>query len=277
MQPTAIMIAATLPVPIEDHGVCVVNQLRDAAATTDVVIKVLGASKSYGRKQALKSANLTVRRGEALAIIGPNGAGKTTLVEILIGLRTADEGSIVVLGTDMDENPEAVQRRIGVQLQDSVLVPHASVREYLKLFAALYGARPDIDALARTLNISECLGQHVGKLSGGQRQRLNLGLALIGDPELIFLDEPTTGLDPIARRDLWGVIRTLKQNGRTVILVTHYMEEVENLCDRVAVVANGTILTIGTPAQVADFAGEPGAKLDDIYEKLVSTPERAAS
>lgn len=259
------------------HGACLVSKVRESSTGTDAVIKVLGASKSYGRKQALKSANLVVYRGEALAIIGPNGAGKTTLVEILIGLRDADEGSIVVLGTDMLENPEAVQRRIGVQLQDSVLVPHASVREYLKLFAALYGARPDIDALARSLGITECLNQHVGKLSGGQRQRLNLGLALIGGPELVFLDEPTTGLDPIARRDLWGVIRTLKQDGRTVILVTHYMEEVEHLCDRVAVITNGAILTVGTPAEVAEFAGAPGAKLDDIYEKLVSLTQRAVA
>lgn len=234
------------------------------------VIEVRGVRKVYGRKVALDSVDLSIRRGEAFAVIGQNGAGKTTLLEILMGLRRPDEGHVTVLGVDLLKDPKVVQGQIGVQLQDSQLLRRASVREYMELFAALYGSTTDIEDIAGRLSLKRYLDLRIGKLSGGQLQRVTLALALVGQPQIIFLDEPTTGLDPIARRELWDVIRTLKADGRTVLLVTHYMEEVEQLCDRLAVIVEGRVVAVGTAAEVADTAKAPGAKLDDIYEALVS-------
>lgn len=237
-------------------------------------IRVIGLCKSYEGKAALNSVDLTVRRGETLGIIGPNGAGKTTLLEILIGLRQADAGSVQVLGEDIFTNPGAVQHKLGVQLQESRLLGRASPREYLKLFRTMYGVEIDIVELARKIGFLDSIDKKISALSGGQLQRVTLALALISDPEIIFLDEPTTGLDPIARRELWSVIETLQNGGRTVVLVTHYMEEIERLCDRVALVVGGRITSIGTPAEVASQALLPGASLDDAYETLViKSPE----
>ncbi len=252
-----------------------VKAAPSADATAGDAIEARGLAKRYGRKQALTSVDLDVRRGETLGIIGPNGAGKTTLVEILMGLRRADGGEVRLFGKHR-AGSRAVQRKIGVQLQEARLVSRATVREYLKLFSVMYGASTVVVALAERLMLGECLDRQVGKLSGGERQRLLLGLALIGDPELIFLDEPTTGLDPIARRELWAIIRTLQQGGRTLILITHYMDEIERLCDRVAVVVGGRVVITGTPAEVSAFAGMPGAHLDDVYEALVATAEQCA-
>lgn len=234
-----------------------------------------GVEKRYGRKVALTCVDLCVRRGETLGIIGPNGAGKTTLVEILMGLRRADSGEVRLLG-EYSPGTRAVRSKIGVQLQDARLVGRATVREYLQLFSVMYGASTDIVALAARLMLEECLNRHVGKLSGGERQRLLLGLALIGDPEVVFLDEPTTGLDPIARREMWAVIRGLQEGGRTVLLITHYMDEIERLCDRVALIVGGRIITIGTPSEVAAFAGMPGQHLDEVYEALVVAAGKSA-
>ncbi|MEL6831010.1 MAG: ABC transporter ATP-binding protein [Pseudomonadota bacterium] len=240
-------------------------------------IRVVGLNKSYELKTALNSIDLTIKSGETFGIIGPNGAGKTTLVEILNGLRSADSGSVEILGEDMSANPAAVQGKLGVQLQDSRLLGRASSREYLKLFQAMYGVDVDIAGLAEKIGFADSLDKKVSALSGGQLQRLTLALALISDPEIIFLDEPTTGLDPIARRELWSVIAKLQKGGRTIVLVTHYMEEIERLCDRVALVVGGEIKAIGTPAEVASQSMLPGANLDDAYETLVSkTPEFVA-
>jgi len=251
------------------------------ASNEGVAIRVVGAVKSYGRKQVLRSVSLSISHGESLAIIGPNGAGKTTLVEIMMGLQHADEGSILVLGNDMDEHPERVQKRLGVQLQDAALLPRASVREYLRLFAALYDRDLDIPTFARTIDMADRLDKRVGHLSGGERQRLTLGMALIGDPQIVFLDEPTTGLDPIARRKLWAIIGWLREQGRTIVLVTHYMEEVEKLCDRVAVVVDGSIIALGTPSEVVKAVPRPSGfvgddNLDSVYELLVSSTGIAA-
>lgn len=235
----------------------------------DVVIEVCNVAKSYGPKRALRNANLTVYAGETLAIIGPNGAGKTTLIEIIIGLRRADSGDVRLFGNDRPGSASA-QRRLGVQLQDGKLIGRASVREYLRLFSTLYDSSSTVEDLADRLNLRPCLDRKVGKLSGGEYQRLQLALALVGNPEIILLDEPTTGLDPIARRDLWSMIRELQQSGRTLLLITHYMDEVEKLCDRVALVVGGEVVATGTSAEMAEFAGMPGQNLDDAYANLIT-------
>ena len=222
---------------------------------SDAVISVRGLRKSYGHVEAVAGIDLDVFRGESFAFLGPNGAGKTTTVEIFEGFRTRTAGDVSVLGVDPARAAPAWRDRVGVVLQESQPEPGLTVRECLELYAGYYRTPRDIDETIALVGLEEradVLGEH---LSGGQRRRLDVALALIGDPELIFLDEPTTGFDPSARRTAWGVIDGLRTLGKTVFLTTHYMDEAENLSDRIAVIAAGRIVAEGTPATLGGRAG----------------------
>lgn len=211
------------------------------------MISVRGLRKTYGRNEAVAGIDLSVSPGEIFAFLGPNGAGKTTTVEILEGFRRRTVGDVSVLGVDPAHGDGAWRDRVGVVLQESQPEPGLTVRECLQLYAGYYRAPRDIDETIALVGLDgkrETLGE---QLSGGQRRRLDVALALIGDPELIFLDEPTTGFDPSARRTAWSVIAGLRDLGKTVFLTTHYMDEAENLADRIAIIAAGRIVAEGTP------------------------------
>ena len=210
------------------------------------VIEVRGLTKRYGDVQAVAGIDFHVDRGEVFGLLGPNGAGKTTTVEILEGLRTPDGGDVRVLGIDVARDPDALKDRIGVSLQTAALYPKLTVTELLDLFASFYPTPRPTSELIDALELGERRHARSQVLSGGQRQRLAIALALVGDPEVVFLDEPTTGLDPAARRSLWDLVRGLQADGRTVLLTTHYMEEAEVLCDRLAIMDHGRILELGT-------------------------------
>lgn len=209
------------------------------------VIWVSDLRRHYGEVKAVDGISFQVQRGEVFGLLGPNGAGKTTTIEILEGLNRADSGQISVLGHDPAREANELKERIGVQLQAASLYPDLKVSELVELFAKFYAKRLPADRLIKQLGLDERKGALTKELSGGQRQRLSIALALVNDPELIFLDEPTTGLDPQGRRSLWEHIERLRGEGRTVLLTTHYMEEAEELCDRVAIIDHGKILEIG--------------------------------
>jgi ABC-2 type transport system ATP-binding protein len=213
-------------------------------------ITVRDLRKSYGALEAVRGIDFHVERGEVFGLLGPNGAGKTTTVEILEGYRKRDGGEVEVLGADPARAAEDWRERIGVVLQSSAMYETLTVAEMLRLFAGYYGEPRPVDEVAALVGLQEKLDERVRRLSGGQRRRLDLGLALIGDPELIFLDEPTTGFDPRARRQAWETIRGLRGLGKTILLTTHYLDEAERLADRVAVLAHGRIVASGTPAEL---------------------------
>jgi ABC-2 type transport system ATP-binding protein len=216
------------------------------------VISVHGLHKRYGDNEAVRGIDLEVRQGEIFAFLGPNGAGKTTTVEILEGFRHASDGSISVLGADPWKAPSSWRERIGIVLQESAAEPGLTVRECLSLYAGYYRKPRDVEETLELVALSDQGDQRSTALSGGQRRRLDVALALIGDPELIFLDEPTTGFDPAARRAAWEVIAGLRELGKTILLTTHYMEEAERLADRIAVIAAGEIVAQGTPQTLGD-------------------------
>ncbi len=210
-------------------------------------IEVGGLVKRYGDLAAVDGLSFIVERGEVFGMLGPNGAGKTTTLEIVEGLRTPDAGRVTVLGTDVLAHPAAVKERIGVQLQATALPDLMKVREAVEMFAALYRHALPVSDVIRDFNLEEKAETYTAKLSGGQMQRLSIALALVNDPDLVFLDEPTTGLDPQARLNIWDVIEQVRRRGKTVVLTTHYMEEAERLCDRVAVIDHGRIVAMGPP------------------------------
>jgi ABC-2 type transport system ATP-binding protein len=212
------------------------------------MVEVRDLRKSYGSVEAVRGISFEVAPGEVFGLLGPNGAGKTTTVEILEGLRKADGGSVIVAGTDVRRNPDAVKARIGVQLQSSGFPLHLTAREVIELFAACYERDVDARALLSEVDLADRADQLSDTLSGGQRQRLSIATALVNDPVVLFLDEPTTGLDPQARRNLWELVRRIRDRGTTVLLTTHYMDEAEVLCDRVAIMDGGRLLELDTPA-----------------------------
>jgi ABC-2 type transport system ATP-binding protein len=217
-----------------------------AADTTQPVIRVRGLVKRYGDVHAVDGIDFEVAPCEVFGLLGPNGAGKTTTVEILEGLRSPDGGEAYVLGVDVAKGADALKPRIGVSLQTAALYPKLTVVEVIDLFRSFYPRSRPTDELIEALELGERRHAQTRELSGGQRQRLAVALALVNDPELVFLDEPTTGLDPAARRSLWDLVRGLKAAGRSVLLTTHYMEEAEVLCDRLAIMDHGHILVMGT-------------------------------
>lgn len=238
---------------------------------TDTVIEVRGLRKVYGPTVAVDEVDLEVTRGEIFGIVGPNGAGKTTTVECIASLRRPDGGSIRVLGLDPVAQQRAVREVVGVQLQESALPGRLRVREALWLFASYYPDPLDVDVLLADWQLSEKANTAVASLSGGQRQRLFIALALVGNPRVVVLDELTTGLDPHVRRETWAHVRALRNRGVTVLLVTHFMDEVERLCDRVAMIAGGRVTACGTPEElIAQAAGDvgPNPTFEDAYLAL---------
>jgi ABC-2 type transport system ATP-binding protein len=240
---------------------------------SSTVITVNGLRKSYGPVEAVAGVDLEVQRGQIFAFLGPNGAGKTTTVEILEGFRTRSDGEVSVLGADPADAGSAWRNRVGCVLQESAAEPGLTVRECLKLYAGYYEKPRDIDETIALVGLDAKANTHGEELSGGQRRRLDVALALIGDPELVFLDEPTTGFDPSARRQAWQVVDGLRALGKTVFLTTHYMDEAEHLADRIAVIANGTIVAEGTPQTLGgreqmhariSFTFPPGVALDGL-------------
>jgi ABC-2 type transport system ATP-binding protein len=206
--------------------------------------------KSYGGHEALRGISFEIGEGEVFSLLGPNGAGKTTTIEILEGYRPRDGGDVSVLGVDPAHASSAWRGRIGVVLQSSAMYETLTVRESLALFAGYYRRPRPVDEVVSVVGLEEKSDSLVRRLSGGQRRRLDFGLALVGDPELIFLDEPTTGFDPAARRNAWQTIRSLRELGKTILLTTHYLDEAEQLSDRVAVLREGRIVATGTPADL---------------------------
>src|SRR5215211_183635 len=217
----------------------------------DSVISVRGLRKSYDGFEAVRGIDLAVEGGEIFAFLGPNGAGKTTTVEILEGYRTRDGGEVAVLGVDPQRADRGWRQRVGFVLQESRPVPELTPREALEQYAGYYAAARDVDETVRLVGLEEKADVRTAKLSRGQQRRLDVALAMIGDPELLFLDEPTTGFDPSARRQAWEVIASLRDLGKTIFLTTHYMEEAQELADRVAIIADGRIVAEGSPGELS--------------------------
>jgi ABC-2 type transport system ATP-binding protein len=236
-------------------------------------VRCEGLTKRYGDLTAVDRLSLTVHRGECFGLLGPNGAGKTTTIEILEGLLTPDEGEVEVLGLRWGQDEDALRQRLGIQLQETRLAEKLSVEETLRLFRSFYRCGRSIDALLGIVELESKRRSWVGKLSGGQRQRLAIACALAGAPDLLFLDEPTTGLDPQSRRQLWGVLERFRADGGTVVLTTHYMDEAEVLCDRVAVVDRGHVIAVGSPKELIAQFGSPkvvthNGTLEDVFMAL---------
>ena len=223
--------------------------------TSEIPLRIRDLRKRYDDVIAVDGLDLEVLPGECFGLLGPNGAGKTTTIEICEGLTAPDSGEVEVLGRHWGSNAQHLRERLGIQLQETQLAEKLSVLETLRLFRSFYARGRDIDDVIAVVQLEEKRHARIGTLSGGQKQRLALGCALVGDPELVFLDEPTTGLDPQARRQVWELVEQLKSTGRTILLTTHYMEEAERLCDRVAIVDHGKVIALGTPRQLISGLG----------------------
>jgi ABC-2 type transport system ATP-binding protein len=246
--------------------------------TSTHALVVSGLRKSYGDVVAVDGLDLSVKNGECFGLLGPNGAGKTTTIEVCEGLLARDSGSVEVLGRTWEDDAGELRERLGIQLQDTQLAEKLTVRETLALFRSFYRRGRKVADVIDMVQLGEKSDARVGTLSGGQKQRLAVACALVGDPELLFLDEPTTGLDPQSRRQLWGLIEEFRAAGRTVVLTTHYMDEAERLCERVAIVDHGHVIALGTPAELIKSIGakhhppaEPrttSATLEDVFVML---------
>ena len=251
------------------------------------MIRVEGLTKSYGQLTAVDNVSFSVRPGEVFGILGPNGAGKTTTLECIEGILDPTAGSISVLGMDIAQDAKRIKRRIGVQLQASAYFDHLTLREILDLFRRIYGSNTSSDDLLASVDLSDKAKSTVGKLSDGQQQRFAIAATLVNDPEVVFLDEPTAGLDPRARRSLWEFVQQISRQGRTVVMTTHYMEEAEFLCDRVAIMDNGRIVALDTPAGLVRSLPDPyqitvaldgdraADGLDDLPSIVAVTPGRS--
>jgi ABC-2 type transport system ATP-binding protein len=244
---------------------------------TDPVLVAKNLKKRYEDINAVNGISFEVRRGEIFGMLGPNGAGKTTTVEILEGMRDADSGEAYVNGINVKENPTAVKAIIGVQLQQNAFFDNLNLAEIVELYAQLYDSSVDPIEILSRVGLADRKGAMYKQLSGGQKQRLSIAVALVNDPVVLFLDEPTTGLDPQARRSLWALIQGIQKAGSTIVLTTHYMEEAEELCDRIAIVENGEIIALDTPDALIDQLLDSGFKpnkrtreatLDDVFLNL---------
>jgi ABC-2 type transport system ATP-binding protein len=237
-------------------------------------ISVHGLRKSYGDYEAVRGISFEIPEGEVFGLLGPNGAGKTTTIEILEGYRPRDAGEVDVLGFDPGRAGPAFRERIGVVLQQSQLWPTITVAETHRMFAGYYDRPRDVDEVIKLVGLEEKRDARVKTLSGGQKRRLDLGVALVGDPDLVFLDEPTTGFDPAARRAAWDMIRALRSLGKTILLTTHYLDEAEQLADRVAVLREGQIIREGTPAELTGGTNETEVRYrQDGHEVVIHTTE----
>jgi ABC-2 type transport system ATP-binding protein len=242
--------------------------------STAPAIRVRELRKSYGEREALRGIDFEVQPGEVFGLLGPNGAGKTTTVEILEGYRERDGGAVEVLGVDPWHAGAGHREQIGVVLQQSQLPALLTVREVHRMFAGYYRRPRAIDDVIELVGLGEKAGAQVKTLSGGQKRRLDLGVALVGDPELVFLDEPTTGFDPTARRSAWELVRSLRELGKTIVLTTHYLDEAQQLADRVAVIREGRLIRIGTPEELIGVTPEVEVRYrEDGREVVVSTAE----
>jgi ABC-2 type transport system ATP-binding protein len=250
----------------EGPGVSVADSGTRAGTQADGPSLLLrGVRKAFADVQAVDGLDLEVARGECFGLLGPNGAGKTTTIEICEGLTAPDEGTVEVLGLNWRTGVDSLRQRIGIQLQETQFPDKLTVEETLKMFRSFFKRGISVEESIRTAQLEEKRNSRLVGLSGGQKQRLAMACALVGDPELLFLDEPTTGLDPQARRHLWDLVDELKQAGRTIILTTHYMDEAERLCDRVAIMDHGRVIALGTPQQLIGTVGG-----EDIVEFAVS-------
>jgi ABC-2 type transport system ATP-binding protein len=232
-------------------------------------ISVRGLRKSYGTLAAVQGVDFEIEQGEVFGLLGPNGAGKTTTVEILEGYRSRDAGEVSVLGHDPQSPGREFRQRIGVVLQQSALWPNFTVRETHRIFAGYYEQARDVDEVIELVGLADKRDARVKTLSGGQKRRLDLGVALVGDPDLVFMDEPTTGFDPAARRAAWEMIRSLRSLGKTVLLTTHYLDEAEQLADRVAVMREGRIVKIGPPRELTTAEREVQIRYRRDGEEIV--------
>lgn len=244
---------------------------------TKTIISVSDLVKDYGSFHAVKSISFDVYEGEIFGLLGPNGAGKSTTLEIIETLREKTSGKVILNGLDLDKDPDKIKKIIGVQLQSSGYYPGLKIRELIDLFAGLYNQKVDATELLNLVNLTDKANNKFKELSGGQKQRFSIATTLINQPKIIFLDEPTTGLDPQARRNLWDLIKDIRAKGTTVIITTHYMDEAEQLCDRVAIMDEGKIIAIDTPDQLIDNLVATGfekpkptksANLEDVFINL---------
>ena len=232
-------------------------------------LRVANLRKAYGDVIAVNGLNLEVPAGQCFGLLGPNGAGKTTTIEICEGLTEPDSGVVEVLGRQWTKDADALRQRLGVQLQDTQLTDKLTVLETVRLFRSFYDQGPSPDEVIALVQLEEKRDARVIALSGGQKQRLALACALVGDPELLFLDEPTTGLDPQARRQLWDLIDTFRKAGKTILLTTHYMDEAERLCDDLAIMDQGRVIAQGTPRGLIESVGNGQAgTLEDVFVTL---------
>ena len=245
--------------------------------TTNAIISVKDLKKNYGEFQAVKGISFDVYQGEIFGLLGPNGAGKTTTLEIIETLREKSSGTVHLAGMDISKNGNAIKQMIGVQLQAAGYYPSLTLVELIKLFSGLYDIETDAMKMLRSVGLEDKAKAKYKELSGGQKQRFSIATTLINKPSIIFLDEPTTGLDPQARRNLWDLIRTIRDNGATVVITTHYMDEAEQLCDRVAVMEAGKIIALDTPDALIDTLIASGferkkevkkANLEDVFLSL---------
>lgn len=233
----------------------------------DIIINVDSLSKSYGGKKVVDGVSFTVARGEIFGILGPNGAGKTTTLEMLEALRPIDSGSAEIDGVDVIKQPKRIKEIIGIQLQSTNFYDRLSLHEQLNMFASLYGKTIDANSLLNKVQLSEKSKSYVEQLSGGQKQRFAIASTLVNRPKVLFLDEPTTGLDPQARRNLWDLIKEIRDEGITIVLTTHYMEEAEILCDRLAIMDEGKIVTIDSPKNLIHQLLDRGFKKKQVVEQ----------
>lgn len=233
----------------------------------DKIIDVHGLTKRYGDQTVVKGIDFSVEKGEIFGILGPNGAGKTTTLEMLEALRTIDDGTAVIDGIDVAKHPKKIKDIIGIQLQSTNFYDHLTLTEQLKMFASLYGSKVDVAALLAKVQLTEKAKNYVEQLSGGQKQRFAIASTLVNSPKVLFLDEPTTGLDPQARRNLWELIKQIREEGVTIVLTTHYMDEAELLCDRLAIMDNGQIITIDSPHNLIQQLLKRGFKKKQVVEQ----------
>jgi ABC-2 type transport system ATP-binding protein len=231
------------------------GEVGSVVGAAPVALSCKGLVKRYGDVVAVDGLDLEIRRGECFGLLGPNGAGKTTTIEILEGLLAADTGDVQILGMRWDHDATRLRQRLGIQLQETQLNDKLSVEEILRLFRSFYVDGPTVDALIASVGLETKRTAWYSKLSGGQKQRLALACALVGEPDLLFLDEPSTGLDPQSRRQVWDLLRGFKQEGKTILLTTHYMDEAQMLCDRVAIVDRGKVIAQGTPLELIASLG----------------------